>query len=595
MLPLYYHEKEEVVSKKWIWATLGLAAASSGVWYLNKKVPIAEMLQLAAQGGDRVLRDPMRPVRGGIRVVLIALDGVGDDELHRAVREGSAPNIAQLLGTSAGEEGYSHAYSAPDALSILPSTTMAAWSSIFTGEPPAETGVPGNEWFVREERRFVAPAPVSVTGREHTLEMLTDGLVGNAIRVPTLFDRMKTRSHVSLAPVYRGADLFTTPEPSAVAELFGEVAKGVLGEGSVEREAYSEMDLTSVDNLLESIREHGIPDLQVVYLPGIDLFAHVASHPLAQEVGYLRTVVDSAVGLVRRAYDSLGVLDQTYFVFISDHGHTPVLDDDRHSLGTEGDGEPPALLKRTGFRMRPFVLEPAENDQDYQATVAYQGAMAYVYLADRSLCPGQGARCDWSRPPRLEEDVMPVVRAFHRANETGDPIPALKGTLDLIFAREPKPPGVDALPFQVFDGTRLLPIAEYLARHPRPDLLRLAERMEGLAAGPYGHRAGDVLLLARSGIQRPISERFYFSGPIQSWHGSPAAQDSRIPLVVARRGSTRRELELLLEPVLRNPPSQLDIAELVRVLLAQDEAAVDAAAVQGGKGRERREGREGKH
>ena len=86
------------MSKKWIWATIGLAALGSGVWYLNKKVPIAELLQLAAQGGDRVLRDPMRPVRGGIRGVLFALDGVGDDEFHRAVREGSAPNIAELLG-----------------------------------------------------------------------------------------------------------------------------------------------------------------------------------------------------------------------------------------------------------------------------------------------------------------------------------------------------------------------------------------------------------------------------------------------------------------------------------------------------------------
>ena len=548
---------------------LSLAIAGSGVWYLNTKVPIAELLQLAAQGGDRVLRDPMRPVRGKTRVVLFALDGVGDDEFHRAVRKGGAPNIADLLGVKPGGEGYASAYSAPDALSILPSTTMAAWSSIFTGAPPAQTGVPGNEWFVREERRFVAPAPVSVTGHDHTLEMLTEGLVGNSIRVPTLFERIEVRSHVSLAPVYRGADLFTTPDPGAVAELFGEVAKGVAGEESVEREAYSEVDLTSVDNLLESIRERGVPDLQVVYLPGIDLFSHVASRPLAEEVEYLRTVVDSAVGMIRRVYDSLGVLNQTYFVFVADHGHTPVLNDDRHSLGTEGGGEPPELLMRTGFRVRPFVLEPAEDEQDYQATVAYQGAMAYVYLADRSLCAAKGSRCDWSRPPRMEEDVMPVVRAFHRTNETGDPIPALRGTLDLIFAREPKPPGTDALPFQVFDGTRLVPISEYLARHPRPDLLRLAERMKGLAAGPYGHRSGDVLLLARSGSERPIAERFYFSGPYQSWHGSPAAQDSRIPLVIARVGATGAELEVVVRRAVGEQPSQLDVVELVRVLLAE--------------------------
>ena len=558
-----------MTSKKWIWAALGLATVGVGVWFLRSDVPVTEILELAAQGGDRVLRDPMRPVRGGVRVVIFALDGVGEDEFRRAVRDGDAPNIAGLLGVEAGVEGYTHGYVAPDALSILPSTTMAAWSSIFTGEPPARTGVPGNEWFVREERRFVAPAPVSVVGQEHTVEMLTDGLVGNAIRVPTLYDLAKVRSHVSFAPVYRGADLFTTPGPTAVADVFAEVAKGVAGEQTVEHEAYSELDLTSVENLVESIGEHGVPDLQVVYFPGIDLFTHVASHPLVQETRYLRTVIDSAVGRVLRTYDSLGVLDQTYFVFVADHGHTPVINDDLHSLGTEGEDEPPALLTRTGFRMRPFVLEPEEDQQDYQATVAYQGAMAYVYLADRSLCPTRGDRCDWARPPRMEEDVLPVVRAFHRVSATGDPIPELAGTLDLIFAREPKAPGDDALPFRIFDGSRLLPIADYLARHPRPDLLRLAERMEGLAAGPYGHRAGDVLLLARSGIQRPIEERFYFSGPYRSWHGSPEAQDSRIPIVLARTGSTAVELELLMKRAVGDRPSQLDVVKLVLALLAQ--------------------------
>ncbi len=566
------------MSKKWIWAALGLAVTGFGGFFLRNAGPVGEVLELAAQGGDRVLRDPMRPLRGGTRVVIFGLDGVGDDEFRRAVQEGDAPNIATLFGLEAGRDGYAHGYAMPDALSILPSTTMAAWSSVFSGHPPARSGVPGNEWFVREERRFLAPAPVSVSGHEHTLEMLTDGLVGNAIRVPTLYDLAGVRSHVSLAPVYRGADLFTTPDPGAVADLFAEVAKGVVGEQSVEREAYSEIDLTSVDNILESFRERGVPDLQVVYFPGIDLFTHVASQPLIQEARYLRTVLDSAIGRVLRAYDSLGVLDDTYFVFVSDHGHTPVMSDDRHSLGIEGDDEPPAILTRTGFRTRPFVLELAEDQQDYQATVAYQGAMAYVYLADRSLCPARGDRCDWSRPPRMEEDVLPVVRAFHRTNEEGDPIPGLKGTLDLIFTREPKAPGEDALPFKVFDGRRLLPVAQYLARHPRPDLLRLAERLEGLAAGPYGHRAGDVLLLARSGLGRPIEERFYFSGPYQSWHGSPEAQDSKILIAVARTGSTAAELERLMRRVLGDRPSQLGVVELVRALLAQPAAAAAAGA-----------------
>src|SRR5581483_5345161 len=195
--------------------------------------------------------------------------------------------------------------------------------------------------------------------------------------------------------------------------------------------------------------------------------------------------------------------------------------------------------------------------------------MAYIYLADRSTCPVKGDRCDWQRPPRFKADVMPVVRAFYRVNTTGEPIPQLRGTLDLIFAREPRPPGQPALPFQIFDGKKLVPIATYLARHPRPDLLQLETRICWLSAGPYGHRAGDILLLARSGLERSLEERFYFSKPYRSWHGSPTMQDSHIPFILARKGDSGEQLQAIVNAAMGKFPSQLDFVPLVQVLLRQ--------------------------
>ena len=49
--------------------------------------------------------------------------------------------------------------------------------------------------------------------------------------------------------------------------------------------------------------------------------------------------------------------------------------------------------------------------------------------------------CDWKRPPRYKEDVLPVARAFYYSNKYGRPVRAMKDTLDLVFAREPTPPG----------------------------------------------------------------------------------------------------------------------------------------------------------
>jgi len=94
--------------------------------------------------------------------------------------------------------------------------------------------------------------------------------------------------------------------------------------------------------------------------------------------------------------------------------------------------------------------------------------------------------------------------------------------------------------------------------------------MRWLSAGPYGHRAGDILLLARSGLERPIEERFYFSHPYRSWHGSPTLQDSHIPFILARQGDTGERLQAIVNAVVRKSPSQLDFVPLVRALIGNN-------------------------
>jgi hypothetical protein len=560
------------MKKRWAWVTVAvvvlLVVGAAGVLLTSDSA--REAAELAAEGGEITLREPMNPIRDGTRVLLIALDGVGDEELRTMVESGRMPHLGRLFGAQRDEDLYAHAYAVPGALSIIPSTTMAVWASIFTGKPVSETGIPGNEWYAREEMRFYAPGPNTVEETDHTILSYTEGLLGNAIRVPTLFEMTDVRTHVSLMTIHRGADLLTTPELSDVARAFGATAAGVLHDEPADRGMYRVLDEGSVDNLLRSMERHGVPDLQVVYFPGIDLYTHVADEPLVELSRYLEEVTDPAIGRILEAYARAGVLDRTYVMLTADHGHTPVIKEESHALGTGKEGEPPEVLQRAGFRMRPFVLEPEEEgERDYQATVAYQGAIAYVYLADRSTCVRPGERCSWMLPPRLEEDVLPVVRAFDRANRFGEGVPQLRGTLDLILAREPRPPGEDALPYQVWNGERLITIGDYLAANPRPEFPRFEERMRELAAGPYGHRAGDVLLLARSGMHRPLHERYYFSRVYSSWHGSPEWQDSRIPIIVAHPGRTGEQIRGVVGEVVGAEPSQLDITPLVLRLLQQ--------------------------
>ncbi|HTN69609.1 MAG TPA: hypothetical protein VMO00_00805, partial [Methylomirabilota bacterium] len=235
-----------------------------------------------------------------------------------------------------------------------------------------------------------------------------------------------------------------------------------------------------------------------------------------------------------------------------------------HKLGTDDEHSPFGLVAKSGFRVRKPLLTLGNLDQDYQAVLAYQGFMAYVYLADRSTCLEEHEACDWKKPPRFQEDVLPVVKAFYNANRTGELVPELKGTLDLVFAREPVSGSQNTRAFQIFDGERLVPIGVYLKQHPRPDLVDLERRMRWLGAGPLGNRAGDIVLLARACTNLPIQDRYYFASITHyTWHGSACEQDSRIPFILAQAGGSGARMRNLMIKVSGDSPSQMALTPLV--------------------------------
>jgi hypothetical protein len=368
--------------------------------------------------------------------------------------------------------------------------------------------------------------------------------------------------HVSMSPFYRGADFVTFPDLSKFGDLVGATVGETLA-GSVKKSARvaREMDESSTGSLVEVLHDRGIPDLQTAYLNGSDLMTHFAPDPEGDLQSYLETVTDSAIGRVLSVYRKEGVLDDTWVLVVSDHGHTRVLPDDRHALEMEGSDEPAEVLRRAGFRIRPWTLPPGRGD--YQAAFAYQGFTAYVYLADRSTCAAEGAECDWNRPPRLREDVLPAARAFYEANRDGTGVPEMQGTLDLVLARDPERGGR----YLVFDGSGLIPVDDYLRRHPRPDLLRLEERLEWLSSGPSAHLAGDLLLVTKSGTDRPAEDRYYFGVQETSEHGSASLQDSRVPLLVAHPRRSGEAIEALVRRSIGGSPSVMDVAPLMKSLL----------------------------
>ena len=518
-------------------------------------------------GGEKTL-DSNPPPSSGRRLIILALDGTTPDQLMQAIRSGNAPNLAGLLGKEKQRGLFEHAYAAPRAWSILPSSTIAAWAAIFTGTPPAANGVTGDEWFERETATFRAPVPVSALDTADVSKVVSDDLIGKTVKTPTLYELVQKKAYVSLLSVHRGATLYTTVAPASFTDFLSFLIKGTLKGIDPEKSFAAALDFNATQKLIEAIDTNGIPDLQVVYFPGIDIFTHVSEDPLERQIRYLGFVTDKNIGDILEAYRKKDALNGAYVIVISDHGQIPTLNDNRHELNTDDEKSPFAVLKKSGFRVRKPLLTLPNLDTDFQAVFAYQGFMAYVYLADRSTCAEEHQPCDWPRPPRFKEDVLPALEAFYKANHDGEIVPELKGTIDLIFSREPAPTDQAARPFQIFDGQRLVPIGEYLKRNPRPDLIDLERRMQWLSAGPYGHRAGDILLLAKACTQLPIDQRFYFAAiSHHTWHGSACEQDSRIPFILAQVGGNGERMRALTRKFAGEVPTELSMTPLVRELL----------------------------
>jgi hypothetical protein len=529
-------------------------------------------VKLVAGGSDQKLRDrpdgapqtsPHAPP-----ILVLALDGVSRDLLYQMLHDGELPRIAELIGG----DNFEHAYFDPSFLSTMPSTTMDAWVAAMTGRPPADTGVAGNEYFIREKRQFACPAPISFDDADPTLSIYTDHYLDKLVDVPTVYERLRKREPhiqiwVTMNHLFRGADRMLLARRTALVKAVeGFVSKKFDELDSKPSPAMFEtLDSAAVDVTIEHLKKDPLPDVLTLYLAGTDLYTHQAAEgPDEARRAYMKTVVDKQVGRVVDVLREKGRLDREWVMVIADHGHTQVVHDKQHALGEAAlDAGAPTLLRQAGFRIRPLKQNVDDKDP-FSAVLAYGGATAYVYLADRSTCPGEKDVCRWDRMPRYREDVLPAAEALWRANHDGTGYPGMKDTLDLILVREPKPiPDIDR-PFEVYlGGGKTMALDEYLHEHPHPTYIDTVERLHDLAVGVHGERAGDIMLLTQFGNVEEPGDRYYFAHLYRSWHGSPSKRDSEIPLIVANRHHAAGEIGHWVEHELGPRPFIQHVTDLI--------------------------------
>lgn len=566
--------------------TLILAALAT-VTGLAIGVLVPEVYDLWVTGDVRELRQRSEhrqqastgPLPG---ILVLALDGVHRSVLYELLRDGSLPRFTELLGGVDADGEFLHAHLDDSLLATLPSATIPGWTTAFTGVPPAEHGVTGNEFFIREQRAFAAPIPTSFDDASPIIATYTDGLVNSLLAVPTVYQRMRqeapdVRIWVVTSQVYAGADRLLLADRAVLGEAFVARISSALGARGT-RAAYEEVTEEVFGNLIDALERGPVPDVLTVYVANTDLFAHVAEQgPRAAQRAFLREILDRELGRLLDKLRERQALDR-YVVVLADHGHTSLPRDDRYALGVDGPQEPPAVLRAAGFRVRSAGL--ASERADYQAVLAYQGAMAFVYLADRTVCPRVGQRCDWDRPPRYELDVLQAAEAYWQADANGASAPGMRGALDLVLVRRPRPYREIDLPFEVYLGNGQTESVEAFLQHePRATYVGLSERLRDLAVGRYGERAGDVLLLTNANEPSTSARRYFGTTLYYSGHGSPTAQDSQVPLIVAHPHRNAAALRTKVKSVLGPQPRLQSVGDLLLQLRRRAEEPPETSDV----------------
>lgn len=286
-----------------------------------------------------------------MKVLLIVIDAATPHVVCPAIRMGRLPVFQRLVDAGAMHEA---------SVSIFPSITPAATSTIITGCYPAEHGIAGASWYddVRGEVAYYGD-DFWVIARQGFGEFIRDFLLrlnGDRLKAPTLF-QMAERAGRSAAClnylVFRGNVPHRVRIPGLIAALpgvpFTETVEGpttlslgdFVGEqGPGGRKLDGKggllhrfgMDDASTGKLLRRLMGAGnpMPDLTVAYFADNDYRSHeVGPHaalPVVERVDrMLGEALEAGGGLER-------VLRDTWIVVTSDHGHCDILADENRAV-----------------------------------------------------------------------------------------------------------------------------------------------------------------------------------------------------------------------------------------------------------------------
>jgi hypothetical protein len=279
------------------------------------------------------------------KVLLIVIDAATPHAVCPAIRAGRLPVFQRLV-----ERGAMHEAS----VSIFPSITPAATSTIATGAYPSEHGIAGASWYdtARQEVAYYGD-DFWVIAKEGIATFLEDFLLrlnGDRLLAPTMFQMIEQTGRQAACLnylVFKGDRPHDARIPAALAAIsaagLSETLLGpsilALGDFVVPRWLSGEklrkkggllhrfgMDDASTGVMLcDLIGRSALPDFTIAYFADNDYLSHevgpVAALTALDEIDRMLGVAFEAGGGMDR------VLADTVVIITSDHGHCDILPD----------------------------------------------------------------------------------------------------------------------------------------------------------------------------------------------------------------------------------------------------------------------------
>jgi hypothetical protein len=470
------------------------------------------------------------------KVLLVVIDGASSRVFCPAVQTGRLAALQQLAAAGTMHES---------SVSIFPSITPAATSSIITGSYPAEHGIEGAAWLQDRDGSIAYYGDdVWVIARKGAGTFLRDflgRLNGDLLHAPTIFELVERsgRKAASLNYlVHRGLHEHRVRLPGVVRLLGGappgETVRGpsilhlgtiveTPGAGAGRRHVKGGplhrfgMDDESTGALLCSIIESGsLPDFTVAYFADNDFRSHDVGPCAALPV------LDRVDAMLAAAFDRAGGLERflrhTAVIVTSDHGHCELLaDGERAVVRLDAVLEDVARLGRLG----------APWDGHDEAMVCPNMRAAQIYLradspalrqriVNRLLAADGVDQVLWLAPQAAEDATYVVASArgrlqFGRARRDGE------GAEDAFGTRWRWSGDPEVLDVRT-DGGRL----RYGA-YPNA-----FERIEGSLSSD---QSGDIWATARPGREfEAPGNKAHVGG---ASHGALHALDSLSPVIVS--------------------------------------------------------------